>query len=220
MTRLPAATAQKGEAIPVVAMTAQRRPDRPRQIVTRAVSGGGVVEIVARHHQRRDRRPARRGQRAAGAKREGGQQQRRRRRQLQRDGRRENRGENRHQGFDEDQQPPGIDNVGERAGRQGEEEHRQGGHDLDHRDGHRAGVEAGHQPARAGVEHRKADIGDDARRPDDREGRLAERAPARGFRLRRLSVQIRAQFALPAPAQPPKARSDPVEAESDKEFHQ
>ena len=85
-----------------------------------------------------------------------------------------------------DQKPPRLDDVRERAGRQGEQEHRQAARDLHHRNRFRVGVEVGHQPARRGVRHRDAGQRQRGRGPDHGKRRMTERAPARGRGVRRL----------------------------------
>ena len=80
----------------------------------------------------------------------------------------------------DDQQPSRINDVGQRAGRNGQKEHWRHRRDLDRGHHQRVRVEAGHQPARRRVEHRDADARDRARDQDDGKGRVAEHAPARG----------------------------------------
>ena len=77
-----------------------------------------------------------------------------------------------------DQQPARVDDVGQRAGGQGQEKHRQRGCDLDRRHHHRIWIETGHQPVRRRVEHRKSDVRRRTRDQDDRERQIAENAPA------------------------------------------
>ena len=100
-----------------------------------------------------------------------------RRRQMQADHRRIDRGHCRRHRLEHDQESALVENIGERAGRQREHEHRQRRRGLHQRHDQRIGIEIGHQPARRRAVHPAADIGDQRRRPDHREGRSAKRRP-------------------------------------------
>ena len=73
-----------------------------------------------------------------------------------------------------DQETARIDDVGERAGRQRQKEHRQRGGDLNRRHHHRVGIEVGHQPARRRVVHGDADVRQRTRNQNDGERQVAE----------------------------------------------
>ncbi len=176
---------------------AERRPYRAAEVEPDAVGRDRAVEVAPRHQQRRGREPGRRAQRAADAEQESRHQQGGGSREVERDEAREDRRHDDDDELDDDEQPAGVDDVGERAGRQSEQEQRQAHRHLNERDRERVGIEAGDQPAGRRVEHRGADVRNDAGGPDDGEGRMAERAPARSLGRSRLRSGIRldAQYA-------------------------
>ena len=118
-------------------------------------------------------------ERPGGADQEGEQQEIARCRQTQTDNRGINRRDRGRQQFNDEQEFPLVENVGERAGGNREQENRQRARRLHQSDDQRIGIEAGHQPARCGAVHPPADIGDQRRRPDDGKGGTAKRRPKR-----------------------------------------
>ena len=140
------------------------------------------TEVLPGNEQRHDRLPGRRRQRAGHSDQEREQQQIAGSGQIEGDERGEDRGENGRCNLRDDQKSSPVDDVGKRARRHREQEHRQGGRDLDQRDRQAAGIEARHQPARGGVVHPAADVGDDGRNPQHGVFRVPERAPWRGCR--------------------------------------
>ena len=84
------------------------------------------------------------------------------------------------QQLDRDQELAAIEDVGEHAGRDRQEEDRQRRCRLDQRHGGRRTGEVGHQPGAGDVAHERADIADDRRRPEHGEDLLAQRCEARG----------------------------------------
>ena len=159
--------------------TAERRTERARNIHADAVGGNCRRQIVARHQQRYHRLPGRRRQGACGIDEKREQQQVKRRRQVQAHQHRIDCRHRRRQRFKHDQEAALVENVGERASRQREHEHRQCGRRLNQRHDQRIGIEVGHQPAGGRAVHPAADIGDQRCRPDHPEGRLAKRSPRR-----------------------------------------
>ncbi len=159
------------------------RAERTADIVTRVVDRDGAVEIVLRHQHRRDDEPRRRRKRAATAEKERGRQQHGRRRPVQCDHGCEDDRYRGHRNLSPDQHAARVDDVGQRAGGQGQKKHRQRGGDLDRRHHHRIWIKAGHEPVRRGVEHRESDVGRGTRDEHDRERQIAENAPAPVTRL-------------------------------------
>ena len=98
-------------------------------------------------------------------------------RPMQRNNGGENDGNRHHGGLGANQQATGVHEIGERACREGQQEQRQPGGDLDRRHHHRVRIEAGHQPAHRRVEHADADVRHRARDQNDGEREVAENAP-------------------------------------------
>jgi hypothetical protein len=133
--------------------------------------------------------PRRRDQRRRGAGQKAERKQQARRGAPEPHQEAEARDQQRHGDLHRDQEPPPIDDVGERTRRQREHEHRRRGCDLHQRDDQRIRIEAGHQPAGRGVLHPDADIGHDGRDPQHRERGVAEWIERRAFpRRARASV--------------------------------
>ena len=160
--------------------TAERRSDGARHIHAGAVGGNRRRQIGLGNQLRHDRLPGRHRQRPGGADQEGEQQEIARCRQTQTDNRGINRRDRGRQRFNDEQEFPLVENVGERAGGNREQENRQRARRLHQSDDQRIGIEAGHQPARCGAVHPPADIGDQRRRPDDGKGGMAKRRPKDG----------------------------------------
>ena len=180
---LPAQKHQNGKAMLKVAIPkpAKGRADGATHVVARVVDGDGAIEIVLGHQHRRDDEPCRRRKRAAAAETKGRRQQHGRGRPMHGHHRCE---DDRHRGHSDlraDQHPACVDDVGQRAGRQGQEKHRQRRRHLDRRHHHRVRIETGHEPVRRSVEHRETDVRGRARDQHDRERQIAENAPAPGL---------------------------------------
>ena len=166
--------------------TAERGPDRAAEVVADAVGRDRARQVLLRHETGQDRQPSGRVQRPRGAEQERRQQQNGGRGEIERHQRREDRDQRRDRAGNGDDEPPGIDDVGDRAGRKGEEEHRQVGRGVHQRDVERIEVERRHQPARRGVVHRNADQRRRARQPDEGESGMRECAEPMRVAGRRL----------------------------------
>ena len=154
-----AAPERNADAEPCDRVSCDRRTDRAGDVVARVVDRDRAVELGSRHQHRRDQEPRRRRERAPDAEQERRAEQPRRARRPSRDRDGESDRDRDDARLRGDQEPARVDDIGDRAGRQGKEKHRQGGGDL-HRGNHeRARIKAGHQPGGSGVEHRERDAG-------------------------------------------------------------
>jgi len=161
---------------------AKRRADCTADVDTDAVGSDRGIEVLPGNEPRHDRLPRRRRQRAGHSDQKREQQQIAGSCQIEGDDHCEDRGENGCCYLRDNEKFSPIEDIGKRAGRHREQEHRQGGRDLDHGNDERLRIEARHQPARRGVVHPAADVGDDGRNPQHRVFRVPERAPWRGCR--------------------------------------
>ena len=179
MPTLLMALIQNGAAIPSAAIdhAAQRRSDGAADVDADAVERHRRSEVLPRNELRDDRLPGRGRQRAADADQKREQQEIARRRRAEPDDHGEDRGNCR----DRDLRPRSGTFAGRRcprarrpAARTGTSE---GRGDLDQRDDQRVRIEARSSASRTPRCTSTADVGDDGRRPQHREGRVPERTP-------------------------------------------
>jgi hypothetical protein len=144
---------------------AQRRPDRAADVEAERVQRDRRAQFRARDKLGDDGLPGRVGQRRADAGGERQRQQQHRRHQPRRGEQREEQRQAHQPCLGREEQPPPVQQVGQRARRQCEEKHRQRGRRLHRRDPGRARGEVRHQPAQPDIAHPGAGVRDDHRQP-------------------------------------------------------
>ncbi len=159
---------------------AQRGPGGARDVEPDAAEGDGGRQLAARHQLRDDGLPRRAVGGGAEAEQEGEAEQRPGRDPAGESQHAERGGGDGHPALRRQQQAAAVDDVGERAGRERQQEGRQAGRRLDQRHQHRGGGQRGHHPGGADVLQPGADVGRHGGDPQPAEERVAQRGPGAG----------------------------------------
>ena len=168
---------------------ADRRADHARDVDVEAVERQRRAKLVLGHELRQHREKGRRLERGACLQHEDQDEERDRRDRAHHREHAQEHHHRQHEDLRGDEEFAPVDDVGERAGGQREQEHRQRGGGTDQRHPDRRRIERGHQPAGADAGHPGADIRHQRRRPHGAEGGHRERTPRRRRRARLLAVR-------------------------------